>query len=79
MKPWTISLLILAGSLALTAFLWMMGFPFFFLFVFIPVIPFLFNPLVVRRCPVCGWETTGNETFCPYDATPLENIESYQR
>jgi hypothetical protein len=65
------SLILLAGSLAVTVAFWMIGLPFFFLFLFVPLIPFLSGRKKTRRCPVCGWETTGNERFCPYDATPL--------
>jgi hypothetical protein len=71
MKPWIMSLILLSGSLALTAVLWMLGLPFFFVFLFIPLIPFLGKSRTVRRCPVCGWETTGSERFCPCDGTPL--------
>jgi hypothetical protein len=74
MKPWKISLILLAGSLVLTVVFWMTGLPFFFLFLFIPFIPFLAGPQKTRHCPACGWETRGNERFCPYDATPLENV-----
>ena len=78
MKPWVMSLILLAGSLVLTVFLWMIGLPIFFLFLFVPFIPFLSSPKEIRRCPVCGWETTGNERFCPCDATPLVDAEGHQ-
>jgi hypothetical protein len=77
MKPWKLSLLLLAGSLALTVIFWMIGLPFFFLFLFVPLLPLLSGRTKTRRCPVCGWETTGSECFCPYDATPLENGEPH--
>jgi len=32
--------------------------------------------LRLNRCPVCGWETTGSERFCPFDATPLNETGS---
>jgi hypothetical protein len=48
-----------------------LGFPFFFLFLFIPVIPLLGRRRQVRRCPACGWETEGEERFCPWDGSPL--------
>lgn len=73
MIPWKLSLILLAGSLALTLFLWMIELPFFFLFLFIPFIPFFSGKEEVRRCPVCGWETTGSERFCPIDAALLED------
>jgi hypothetical protein len=50
---------------------WSLGFPFFFVFLFIPIIPFLQKERTVKQCPVCGWETTGRAGFCPYDGTPL--------
>ncbi len=71
MKSWKLSLVLLAGSLVVTAVFWMIGLPFFFIFLFVPLIPFLSGRRKIRRCPVCGWETTGSERFCPYDATPL--------
>jgi len=62
---------LLAVSVAVTAVSFALGFPFFFLFLVIPLIPFFGKPPAARRCPVCGWETTGGERFCPYDGTPL--------
>jgi hypothetical protein len=44
--------------------------PFFFLFLFIPVIPFL-GKREPRKCPICGYEARGNEKFCPFDGTEL--------
>jgi len=51
----------------------MYGLPFFFVFLFFPLIPFFYRKMRVRRCPVCGWET-GDErvAFCPYDGSPLQ-------
>jgi hypothetical protein len=79
MKPWILSLILLAGSLAVSAALFLMGLPFFFFFLIIPLIPFLNRKRTVRRCPVCGWETTGSERFCPCDATPLTGSGSETR
>lgn len=76
MKPWKISLILFAGSLVLTVFFWMLGIPFFFLFLLIPLIPLFTGPRHIRRCPVCGWETSGSERFCPYDASPLDDSVS---
>jgi hypothetical protein len=78
MESWKLSLVLLAGSLALTAVLWMMGLPFFFLFLFVPLLPFLSGRRKIRRCRVCGWETAGSERYCPYDATPLEDDEPHE-
>lgn len=78
MKPWKTSFFLLAWSLVLTALLWMTGLP-FFLFLFLPLIPFLSGHTEIRRCPVCSWETLGSERFCPYDATPVENVEFHQK
>jgi hypothetical protein len=71
MKPWQLSLILFVGSLVVTVLLWMIGLPFFFIFLFLPLIPLLKRQQRIRRCPVCGWETTGSEHFCPWDATPL--------
>jgi hypothetical protein len=79
MKSWKISLLLLAGSIIMSALFWRAGLPFFFLFLFIPILPFLSGPQAIRRCPACGWETTGSERFCPHDASPLENVEFHQK
>lgn len=76
MKPWKTSIILFAGSLVLTAFFWMLGIPFFFLFLFIPLIPLFTSTRHTRRCPACGWETAGSERFCPYDALPLEDSAS---
>ncbi len=72
MDSWKLSLILLAGSLLVSISLWSAGLPFFFLFLFVPLFPFFFPRRGVRRCPVCGWETSGNECYCPYDASPLE-------
>jgi uncharacterized membrane protein len=74
-KRWLIAGGLLAGSLLMSAIFWVLGLPFFFAFLFIPFIPF-FKKTRARRCPECGWETTGSERFCPYDATPLSGSES---
>jgi len=52
----------------------MIGLPLFFLCLVIPIIPFL-RHTAVRRCPVCGRETTGSERFCPFDAPPLAEMD----
>ena len=75
MKPWKLSLLLLAGSLVVTLLLWYLGLPFFFFFLLIPLAPFFGHRRTVRNCPLCGWETTGSERFCPFDATPLSGSE----
>jgi hypothetical protein len=71
MKLWELSLILFIGSLAITIAFWILGLPFFFVFLFLPLVPFFLKKSAVRRCPVCGWETTGSEHFCPFDATPL--------
>jgi len=62
---------LLAGSLGITAILMLLGFPFFFIFLFIPLIPLIRRRRPVKRCPLCGWETSGSERFCPCDGTLL--------
>jgi len=63
---------LLAGSLALSAVLFLAGFPFFFMFLFIPLIPFFGSSGRAKVCPVCGRTTFGSEKFCPYDGTKLK-------
>ncbi|QYZ80383.1 hypothetical protein E2N92_03515 [Methanofollis formosanus] len=66
------SLLLLAGSLLVTAVCYLLGLPFFFLFLFVPLLPlFGRRPVRVKRCPTCGWETAGREDFCPWDGSRL--------
>jgi len=68
---WQWSILLLALSFVVMIVGWSLGFPFFFVFLFIPIIPFLQKERMVKRCPVCGWKTTGRAGFCPYDGTRL--------
>jgi hypothetical protein len=79
MKSWTLTLLLLSGSIVLSALFWIAGLPFFFLFLVIPFLPLVLRRGHTKRCPVCGWETTGNERFCPYDANILEDDGSHGR
>jgi len=73
-QRYLLSLILLAASLAFSVMMWLLHLPFFFVVLFIPLIPFFMRERTVRRCPVCGWETTGSESFCPFDATPLLEI-----
>ncbi|PKL57920.1 MAG: hypothetical protein CVV34_05010 [Methanomicrobiales archaeon HGW-Methanomicrobiales-5] len=79
MKPWILSLLLFIVSITITAILWVLGLPFFFFFLFLPLLPFFSHKGVTKRCPVCGWETTGSENFCPFDATPLTGAGGERR
>jgi hypothetical protein len=55
-----------------TILLFAAGYPFFFLFLVFPLIPFFSQKKKVHRCPVCGFTTTDPAIgFCPYDGTPL--------
>lgn len=66
--------MLLAVSVLLTAVLWIAGFPFFFLFLFVPLIPQIWRERTVRSCPACGFQTTDRKVaFCPYDGTPLRD------
>ena len=71
MESWKTGIVLFAGSIIFTVIMWLMHVPFFFVFLFIPLIPFFGSRNRAKRCPVCGWETTGSENFCPYDAAPL--------
>ncbi|HDQ07361.1 MAG TPA: hypothetical protein ENN44_01035 [Methanoculleus sp.] len=67
----TLSLILFAGSAVASVLFWMAGLPLFFLFLFIPLIPFAARPHRKKKCPLCGWETGGAEDFCPWDGSPL--------
>jgi hypothetical protein len=72
-RPWHLALILLFGSLAVTFILFSLGLPFFFVFLFIPLIPFFGRKRSGKRCPVCGFETTDNRiAFCPLDGSRLE-------
>ena len=80
-----LSLILLIGSLGLSAILFLAGLPFFFLFLFIPLIPLLSGNgsdgngdatggeqiPKIKECPSCGWQTEGDERYCPYCAAIL--------
>jgi len=67
-----ISALLLAGSIFASVALYLAGLPFFFLFLFIPLIPFLRGRRDEKTCPVCGFRTTDPRiAFCPYDGSQL--------
>ncbi len=75
-----LSLVLLAGSLAVTAAMYFLGMPFFFLFLFIPIIPFLHRDRQVKRCPSCGFETGDRRiAFCPYDGSALHEAGAEDR
>jgi hypothetical protein len=44
MKSWKLSQLLLAGSIIMSALFWIAGLQFFFIFLFIPILPFLSGP-----------------------------------
>jgi hypothetical protein len=76
-KAWKLSLLLLAVSIVLSSLFWIARFPFFFLFLVVPLLPLVLHRVNTKRCPLCGWETTGNERFCPWDANILEDDEPH--
>jgi len=67
-------MLLLTGSIGISALLWIAGFPFFFMFLFIPLIPFI-GRHEVKQCPICGFQTCGNEIYCPYDGVILKETK----
>ena len=68
----SLSLLLAAGSLIITVICYLLGLPFFFLFLFFPFLSWWGRNETKNRCPVCGYEGSGGERFCPYDGTKLE-------
>jgi hypothetical protein len=74
---WTIALLGLIGSLALSAVLWIV-FDTAVFFLIVPFVPFVLGgggrtePEPVYRCPICDFQTTGSGyEYCPRDGTRL--------
>ncbi|MBO4355094.1 MAG: hypothetical protein J5788_02655 [Methanomicrobium sp.] len=81
--------MLLIGSLGISAVLYLAGLPFFFMFLFIPLLPFLSGGscsegngdgqtretaetvAIIKECPSCGWQTAGDERYCPYCAVQL--------
>jgi hypothetical protein len=62
-----------------TIVLFSFGLPFFLVLLFIPLIPFFPRERRVKRCPACGFETTGSRVaYCPYDGSRLEIPEGDQ-
>lgn len=62
----------LAASLLVTAVLWNLGVPGFFLFLFFPFFLLPLRGPAPRRCPVCGFRTRASDArFCPRDGQEL--------
>ena len=51
MKLWEISFMLFLGSLAITIAFWMLGLPFFFVFLFLPLVPFFFKEACLPALP----------------------------
>ena len=68
-----IGLITLIVSVFVSIVLWMLGYPFFFLFFFLPLVGFSFSGFgkeergfhAVRYCPRCGYKLEGWERYCP--------------
>ena len=65
MKPWEISLILFIGSLVITIAFWMLGLPFFFVFLFLPLAPFFFKEKMVRRCRYADGKPQAARTSAP--------------
>lgn len=69
---WGLFLGALVASVLLTALLWRLGVPGFFLFLLFPFFT-LAARRPARRCPACGWSPTARDArFCPRDGRPIE-------
>jgi hypothetical protein len=72
----TVAVAGLLGSLAVSALVYLLT-DSLFVFLVVPFVPLLLgrgrDAPEVRRCPVCGFETTDEAyEFCPRDGTALE-------
>jgi len=68
---WQITLIIFLASVVVTVVCFMLGFPFFFLFLFLPFA--LFIPHKERRkCPKCGVEVGRDANYCPICGTEIK-------
>lgn len=72
---------LLVSALGLLAYVYW-GWPFLFLFLLFPFLPFAFGAwrrqapatkVELKRCPACGYETSDPlASFCPRDASRLQ-------
>lgn len=65
-----LTLSLLAGSLALTAVCFLLGLPFFFLFLCLPLLGLL-PKRETRICPHCGVPVHDTDIYCPACGTKL--------
>ncbi|WP_048062130.1 hypothetical protein [Methanocorpusculum labreanum] len=67
------ALALFAGSILLTVVFFLLGLPFFFLFLFVPL--FLFFPGKRSRkvCPVCGVVSSNDSAYCRVCGAKLED------
>jgi len=73
MQGQTIAALILfAGSIVLTVVCLILGFPFFFLFLFFPLVLFFPRRHPVKVCPVCGAGASDDSKYCRVCGAKLE-------
>ncbi len=71
MTRWALFAIGLLGSIAVTALLWWMGLPGFFLFLLLPPL-LLLRPRASRRCPACSFSSSDPDVkFCPRDGTRM--------
>lgn len=79
MRRWTLFLLGLAASAALTVSLWAAGIPGFFLFLLFPLLLWPRRTSPERVCPTCGHTTMHPAVrYCPHDGTRMEHPEAHR-
>jgi hypothetical protein len=66
-----VALALFAGSIVLTLVCLILGFPFFFLFLFLPLF-FLPGKRPRKVCPVCGVEASNDSKYCRVCGAKLE-------
>ncbi|HKM42015.1 MAG TPA: zinc-ribbon domain-containing protein [Methanocorpusculum sp.] len=67
-----VAFVLFAGSIVLTVVCFMLGFPFFFLFLFFPMLLFFPGRRPGRVCPVCGVEASDDSKYCRVCGAKLE-------
>ena len=69
------ALALFAGSILLTVLCFLLGLPFFFLFLFVPLFLLFPGRRVQKVCPVCGAVSSRDSAYCRVCGAKLEGAE----